>query len=80
MEPILLSVPDACRVIGTSRSVLYELIAAGKITTRKLGRKTLIPREDLVTFATRLARGRVTFAARLAAAKRGLLPDDGGAS
>jgi excisionase family DNA binding protein len=42
MEPILLPVPDACRVIGVSRSVLYELIAEGAITTRKLGRKTLI--------------------------------------
>ena len=58
MEPILLPVPDACRVIGTSRSVLYDLIASGKITTRKLGRKTLIPREDLVRFAAQLARGR----------------------
>lgn len=37
---------------------LYDLIASGKITTRKLGRKTLIPREDLVRFAAQLARGR----------------------
>ena len=58
MDPILLPVPDACRVIGVSRSVLYELIAEGAITTRKLGRKTLIPREDLIAFAARLARGR----------------------
>ncbi len=58
MEPLLLPVPDAARVIGISRSTLYELIAAGEITIRKIGRKTLIPREDLVTFAAQLARGR----------------------
>ena len=54
MDPILLPVPDACRVIGVSRSTLYELIAAGDITIRKIGRKTLIPREDLMSFAARL--------------------------
>ncbi len=58
MDPILLPIPDACRVIGLSRSTLYELIAAGEITSRKVGRKTLIPREDLIAFAGRLARGR----------------------
>jgi excisionase family DNA binding protein len=55
MDPILLSVPDACQVIGISRSVLYELIAAGELTTRKIGRKTLIPRDDLTSFVARLA-------------------------
>ncbi len=54
MDPILLPVPEACRVIGISRSTLYELIAAGDITIRKIGRKTLIPREDLTSFAARL--------------------------
>lgn len=55
MEPLLLPVPDACRVIGVSRSTLYELISAGAISIRKIGRKTLIPREDLISFAARLA-------------------------
>lgn len=55
MEPLLLPVSDACRVIGISRSTLYELISAGQITIRKIGRKTLIPREDLTSFAARLA-------------------------
>jgi excisionase family DNA binding protein len=58
MEPILLPVLDAARAIGVSRSTLYALIAAGEISTRKIGRKTLIPRDDLTTFAARLARGR----------------------
>ena len=55
MEPIFLSIPDACRVLGVGRSKLYELISSGDITIRKIGRKTLIPREDLMSFAARLA-------------------------
>ena len=55
MEPILLPVSDACRAIGVSRSTLYELISSGAISIRKIGRKTLIPREDLTSFAARLA-------------------------
>jgi len=62
MEPILLPVPDAARAIGVSRSTLYELIAAGEISIRKIGRKTLIPRDDLMSFAARLARPRSTAA------------------
>jgi excisionase family DNA binding protein len=54
MEPIFLPIPDACRVLGVGRSKLYELIAAGDISIRKIGRKTLIPREDLMSFAARL--------------------------
>jgi excisionase family DNA binding protein len=57
MEPLFLPVPEACRAIGVSRSTLYELIAAGEIAIRKIGRKTLIPREELTSFAARLASG-----------------------
>ena len=56
MDPIFLAIPDACRALGIGRSKLYELIAADEITIRKIGRKTLIPREDLTSFAGRLAR------------------------
>lgn len=54
MEPLLLPLPEACKALGLGRSKLYELIASGNITTRKVGRKTLIPREELVRFAARL--------------------------
>jgi len=54
MDPIFFPIPEACRVLGIGRSKLYELIAANEITTRKIGRKTLIPREDLTSFAARL--------------------------
>ena len=52
--PLLLSITDACKTIGVSRSKIYELIAAGELTVRKVGRKSLIAREELVLFAARL--------------------------
>jgi len=58
MEPLLLPIPDACRALGISRSKLYELISAGDLSVRKIGRKTVIPRENLTSFVARLARGR----------------------
>jgi excisionase family DNA binding protein len=57
MEPIFLPIPDACRVLGVGRSKLYELIAVGDISIRKIGRKTLVPCEELTSFAARLAGG-----------------------
>ena len=57
MEPLLLPITDACRSLGIGRSKLYELIAAGDISIRKIGRKTLVPREELTSFAARLAGG-----------------------
>ena len=54
MEALFLPIPDACRALGIGRSKLYELIAAGEISTRKIGRKTIIPRDDIVSFAARL--------------------------
>lgn len=55
MDVLLLPIPDACRALGIGRSKLYGLIAAGEITIRKIGRKTLIPRDDLTSFAARLS-------------------------
>ena len=54
MEPILLSIPDACRSLGIGRSKLYELIGDGELSVRKLGRKSLILREDVASLAERL--------------------------
>jgi len=55
MEALFLPIPDACRALGIGRSKLYELIATGDLSIRKIGRKTLIPRDDLTAFASRLA-------------------------
>lgn len=44
------SVPEAVTMTGISRSLLYVEIAAGRLRARKLGRRTVILREDLQAF------------------------------
>ncbi len=43
LEPISVRIPEAVRMTGISRSVLYELIKAGELHAVKLGRATLVP-------------------------------------
>ena len=43
LDPISVRIPDAVRMTGISRSVLYELIKAGDLQFVKLGRATLVP-------------------------------------
>lgn len=47
LEPLAYSVADACRVTSIGRTRLYELIAQGKLETRKIGKRTLIPAASL---------------------------------
>ncbi|WP_191058788.1 helix-turn-helix domain-containing protein [Geminicoccus harenae] len=42
-EPISVRIPEAVRLTGISRSVLYELIQTGELNVVKLGRATLVP-------------------------------------
>ncbi|MDE2623761.1 MAG: helix-turn-helix domain-containing protein [Betaproteobacteria bacterium] len=46
-EPLAYSVNDACIAISCCKSHLYSLIRAGKLETRKLGRRTVIPARSL---------------------------------
>jgi excisionase family DNA binding protein len=55
MEALLLPIPDACRTLGIGRSKLYELISAGEIGVRKIGRRTLVPCADITAFVARLS-------------------------
>lgn len=48
--PLAYSIADACRVTSIGRTRLYELIGEGRITTRKIGRRTLIPADALRAF------------------------------
>lgn len=41
------TVVEACHAIGIGRSKLYELIGQGRIETRKIGSRTIIPAESL---------------------------------
>lgn len=49
-DKLTFSVPEAVSVTGISRSLLYLEIAAGRLPARKLGRRTVILREDLQAF------------------------------
>ena len=52
--PFLLSIPQACLALGIGRSKLCSLIADGLIPIKKIGRKTLIARPDIVAFVNGL--------------------------
>ena len=47
MEPITLTVAEACRVTGIGRTTLYALVKEGRLPILHLGRRTLIRRTDL---------------------------------
>ena len=50
------SVEDAARIVGYSRSGVYELIAKGEIKTFKLGRRRLILMTELKVWIERAAK------------------------
>ena len=40
--PFAVSIAEAIRIVGLGRTSLYAAIAAGKLKTRKAGRRTLV--------------------------------------
>lgn len=47
LAPIAYSMSDACRVLSIGRTSLYRLVKEGRIETRKIGGRTLIPAASL---------------------------------
>ncbi len=47
MQPISLSVDEACQSLGIGRTLLYRLISEKKIESFKVGRRTLISHAGL---------------------------------
>jgi excisionase family DNA binding protein len=47
MQPIALSIAEACAASHISRTRIYEAIREGELTARKHGRRTLILSADL---------------------------------
>lgn len=41
-DPILVRIPEACRISGLSRSAIYKLNRAERVKFRKYGRTTLV--------------------------------------
>ena len=48
--PLAVTIPEAVRLTGLSRSALYELMKRGDLTARKAGRRTLISFADLEAY------------------------------
>jgi excisionase family DNA binding protein len=57
--PLTLTVQDALRVTGIGRTTLYKLIDTGQVRRVKVGKRTLIPFDDLQKLVTPEARVRV---------------------
>ena len=52
--PIAVTIPEAVRATGISRSSLYEAMKRGELTARKAGRRTLITFADLQSYLANL--------------------------
>ena len=48
--PLLHSIQSSTQILGIGRSSLYGLIADKKIYTVKIGRRTLIPDQEIVLY------------------------------
>ncbi len=53
LEPILISVKDAAGLLGVCPRTVQNLVAAKRLTARKLGRRTLLAYKELQNFARR---------------------------
>lgn len=52
--PIAVTIPDAVKVSGMSRTSIYEALKRGDLTGRKAGRRTLIWFADLEAYLANL--------------------------
>ncbi len=50
LTPYAVSIADAVKIVGLGRTSLYAAISAGKLKTRKSGRRTLIETAALRQF------------------------------
>lgn len=53
-DPIAVTIPDAVKMSGMSRTSIYEALKRGDITARKAGRRTLISFADLKAYLASL--------------------------
>ena len=52
--PIAVTIPDAVKATGMSRTSIYEALKRGDLTARKAGRRTLISFSDLKDYLSSL--------------------------
>jgi len=46
-QPLLLSVPQAARLLGVGTTLCWDMVHRGQLTSVRLGRRVLIPRAAL---------------------------------
>jgi excisionase family DNA binding protein len=54
MTPIALTIPDAVKASGLSRTSIYAALKRGDLTALKAGRRTLIRYEQLAAYVAAL--------------------------
>jgi excisionase family DNA binding protein len=54
MEPLVLSIDEAAKALSIGKTKLYAELAAGRIVGTKLGKRTLIKRENLNEYIANL--------------------------
>lgn len=54
IDPIAVSIPDAAKMLGVSRTKIYTLIASQELSRRKAGKRALILVSDLRNYAENL--------------------------
>jgi excisionase family DNA binding protein len=47
-EPLIYRVPEVARVLGCTEAVARQMIARGQIPSRRLGRRVIVLREELL--------------------------------
>ena len=54
MTKIAVTIPEAVEMTGISRTTLYKLFSEGKLTRRKMGKRSLVLIEDLERYVKSL--------------------------
>jgi excisionase family DNA binding protein len=51
MQPLLVSIPDAAKLLSVSRTAIYQLVSSGELASLTIGRRRLIPVSALRSLA-----------------------------
>jgi excisionase family DNA binding protein len=54
MQALAVGIPEACRLIGVGRSSVYALIREGRLTPKKIGKRTVLLVTELEAFVQNL--------------------------
>ncbi len=58
LEPLAYTIDESREAARVGRTTIYQEIAAGRLIARKVGRRTIILRDDLESWLARLAQAK----------------------